>query len=145
MPTRGAESFTQVVPTPRATGKVVVVMPAYNAEQTLEATFQDIDHDVVDEIILVDDVSRDRTVELAERLGITTIRHVTNTGYGGNQKTCYAAALERGADIVVMLHPDYQYDARLIPAMLQFMRLRICDVVLGCRIRNRAEALRSGA
>ncbi|MCB9899412.1 MAG: glycosyltransferase family 2 protein [Planctomycetes bacterium] len=119
-------------------------MPAYNAEKTLEATFRDIDRDVVDEIVLVDDVSRDGTVALAERLGITTIRHERNRGYGGNQKTCYAAALERGADVVVMMHPDYQYDARLIPAMLQIMRLRICDVVLGCRIRNRREALRSG-
>lgn len=137
-------SFKDVVPPPRAEGKVVVVMPAYNAAQTLEATYGDIDHDLVDEVILVDDCSTDGTADLAESLGITTIRHTTNTGYGGNQKSLYRAALERGADMVVMIHPDYQYDARLIPSMVQIMRLRICDVVLGSRIRTRAEALRCG-
>ncbi len=124
--------------------KVVVVMPAYNAEGTLERTFKDIPRDSVDDIVLVDDVSRDRTVDLSRTLGITTIKHEQNKGYGGNQKTCYRAALERGADIVVMLHPDYQYDARIIPAMLAFLRLGICDVVLGSRIRTRREALAGG-
>ncbi len=129
---------------PRDLKKVVVVMPAYNAAGTLERTFRDIPRDCVDDIVLVDDVSRDRTVDLSNDLGIATIRHETNKGYGGNQKTCYRAALERGADIVVMLHPDYQYDARVIPAMLTFLRLGICDVVLGSRIRTRREAIAGG-
>jgi glycosyltransferase involved in cell wall biosynthesis len=119
-------------------------MPAYNAEATLERTFRDIPPGLVSEVILVDDVSRDRTVEIARRLGITTIRHEVNRGYGGNQKTCYAEALARDADIVVMVHPDYQYDARVIGAMVTFLRLDTCDVVLGSRIRTRREALGSG-
>ncbi len=133
-----------LVVTERPLKKVVVVMPAYNAEGTLERTFKDIPRDVVHEIILVDDVSRDGTVDVARGLGITTIRHENNRGYGGNQKTCYRAALEAGADIVIMLHPDYQYDARVIPAMVQFLRLSICDAVLGSRIRTRREALACG-
>jgi glycosyltransferase involved in cell wall biosynthesis len=133
-----------LVVTERPLSKVVVVMPAYNAEGTLERTFKDIPRDVVSEIILVDDVSRDRTVEVARGLGITTIQHSANKGYGGNQKTCYRAALDSGADIVVMLHPDYQYDARVIPSMVQFLRLGICDAVLGSRIRTRREALSCG-
>jgi glycosyltransferase involved in cell wall biosynthesis len=124
--------------------KVVVVMPAYNAEGTLERTFRDIPRDCVDEIVLVDDVSRDRTVDLARSLGLTTVKHEANRGYGGNQKTCYREALARGADIVILLHPDYQYDARVIPAMVHFLRLGICDAVLGSRIRTRAEALSCG-
>ena len=119
-------------------------MPAYNAESTLERTFRDIPGDVVSEIILVDDVSRDRTAEVARSLGMTTIVHERNTGYGGNQKTCYREALRRGADIVVMLHPDYQYDARVIGAMVTILRLGNCDVVLGSRIRTRREALEGG-
>jgi glycosyltransferase involved in cell wall biosynthesis len=119
-------------------------MPAYNAEATLERTFRDIPPGLVSEVILVDDVSRDRTVEIARRLGITTIRHEVNRGYGGNQKTCYRYCLEHGADVVVMVHPDYQYDARVIGAMVTFLRLDTCDVVLGSRIRTRREALGSG-
>ena len=119
-------------------------MPAYNAERTLEKTFRDIPEGCYDEVILVDDASRDRTVEVAEALGITVIRHERNKGYGGNQKTCYKAALERGADYVVMLHPDDQYDARLIPYMVGFLREGICDVLLGSRIRTRKEALGRG-
>jgi glycosyltransferase involved in cell wall biosynthesis len=124
--------------------KVIVVMPAYNAATTLEATVRDIPEGSVDEIILVDDVSKDNTVELARSLGLTVIEHSENRGYGGNQKTCYDEALKRGADIVVMIHPDYQYDSRLAPYIVGFLESGICDVVLGNRIRTRAEALACG-
>ena len=97
-------------------GKIAVVMPAYNAERTLEKTFADIPVGSVDDVILVDDSSRDRTVEIARRLGLHVVVHPKNRGYGGNQKTCYRTALDRGADIVVMVHPDHQYDPRVIPA-----------------------------
>ncbi len=117
---------------------VVVVMPAYNAAATLERTWRDIPPDAVDEVILVDDGSRDRTVEIAERLGVTVIRHPENRGYGANQKTCYRAALDRGAAIIAMIHPDYQYDARLLPLLVGFIDAGICDLVLGSRIRSRA-------
>ena len=98
--------------------KIVIVMPAYNAARTLERTYADIPHDVVHHVILVDDVSGDDTVEVARRLGLEVIAHRQNRGYGGNQKTCYDRALEWGADVVVMLHPDYQYDATRIPALV---------------------------
>lgn len=124
--------------------KVVVVMPAYNAEATLERTWQDLPRGSVDEVILVDDGSLDRTVEVAERLRLTVIRHPQNRGYGANQKTCYRAALEHGAEIIAMIHPDYQYDSRLLPLMVGFIEHGVCDVVLGCRIRSRAEALAGG-
>ncbi len=124
--------------------KVVVVMPAYNAEKTLERTLADIPAGTCDEVVLVDDCSADGTFELAKRLGLTTERHPENRGYGGNQKTCYRIALERGADIVVMLHPDFQYDARLIPYMTGLIRDGVCDVILGSRIRTRREALNGG-
>ncbi|MFO0975619.1 MAG: glycosyltransferase family 2 protein [Planctomycetaceae bacterium] len=124
--------------------KIIAVMPAYNAEATLERTLRDIPPDTVDEIILVDDCSRDRTVEVAKALGLTVIQHQKNTGYGGNQKTCYTHALERGADIVVMIHPDYQYDSRVIPIAAELIRLGNVDVILGSRIRTRAEALEGG-
>lgn len=115
--------------------KVVVVLPAYNAERTLERTYAEIPHHIVDEIILVDDASSDRTVELARRLGIRhIIVHERNRGYGGNQKTCYARALELGADIVVMLHPDYQYTPKLIAPMASIIAAGIYPVVLGSRI-----------
>ena len=97
--------------------KVVAVLPAYNAEKTLKATYDDIPKDWVDEILLVDDCSKDNTVALARELGIRTVVHKVNRGYGGNQKTCYDAALARGADVVVLLHPDYQYDPRLVTPM----------------------------
>ncbi len=106
--------------------RVVVVMPAYNAEATLEKTVADIPENTVDEIILVDDCSSDNTVDAARRLGLTVIEHEKNTGYGGNQKTCYDAALEAGADIVVMIHPDYQYDSRLLPHVCGFLENDIC-------------------
>ena len=123
---------------------VIVVMPAYNAEATLERTWRDIPTGVVDEVILVDDASQDRTVEVAKRLGLTVFQHPENLGYGGNQKTCYRMALERGAAIVAMVHPDYQYDARILPLLVGFLDLGICDIILGSRIRSRAEALAGG-
>jgi glycosyltransferase involved in cell wall biosynthesis len=127
-----------------AKSKIIIVMPAYNAEETLEKTFHDIPPGVVDEIILVDDASRDRTVEIARRLGLTVIVHSENRGYGANQKTCYDEALKRRPDIVVMIHPDYQYDSRLIPYITGFLEKGICDVILGSRIRTRKETLACG-
>lgn len=124
--------------------KVIAVMPAYNAERTLAATLADVPVGAVDEIILVDDGSTDRTVQVAREMGLTVIVHAQNRGYGGNQKTCYHHALDHGADIVVMIHPDYQYDSRVIPHAVGFIELGICDVVLGSRIRSRAEALQGG-
>lgn len=124
--------------------RLIVVMPAYKAEATLERTFRDLPQDFVDEVILVDDASGDGTVELARRLGLTVIEHDTNQGYGANQKTCYRTALDRGADIVAMLHPDYQYDARLLPFLSGFIDADVCDVVLGSRIRSRGEARAGG-
>jgi glycosyltransferase involved in cell wall biosynthesis len=112
---------------------VVIVMPAYNAARTLERTYADIPHDIVDRIILVDDVSRDETVDVARQLGLHVIIHQQNKGYGGNQKTCYDAALEVGADIVVMLHPDYQYDATRIPALIAPIISGERDLMLGSR------------
>lgn len=114
--------------------KVIVVLPAYNAEKTLEITYREIPMDVVDKVILVDDASHDDTVRVARELGIETIIHPENRGYGGNQKTCYKEALKRGADIVVMLHPDYQYPPRLITPMASMIASGEFDVVLGSRI-----------
>ena len=121
-------------------------MPAYNAATTLEETLADIPAGTVDEVVLVDDCSRDGTVALARRLGLTVIEHDTNRGYGANQKTCYRAALDRGADIVVMIHPDYQYDSSLVPVLVELLRRprRQCDVLLGNRIRARSEAIGGG-
>ena len=124
--------------------KIVAVLPAYNAAKTLAATIADFPPDSVDEILLVDDCSQDGTAELARSMGLTVIVHDKNTGYGGNQKTCYDYALKQGADIVVMIHPDYQYDSRVIPHAVSFIELGICDVVLGNRIRSRTEALACG-
>jgi glycosyltransferase involved in cell wall biosynthesis len=114
--------------------RVCVVMPAYNAGRTLAQTVTEIDRGVVDDVIVVDDASRDDTVEVARRLGIDVIVHPKNRGYGGNQKTCYTAALTHGADIVVMVHPDYQYSPRLIPAMASMVASGHFDCVLGSRI-----------
>ena len=123
--------------------KVVVVLPAYRAAKTLERTVREIPADVVDEVILVDDASSDETVELSSTLGLRTFAHEINLGYGANQKTCYREALKLGADIVVMLHPDYQYDPRLITAMSAMIASGIYDVVLGSRILG-ATAIQGG-
>jgi glycosyltransferase involved in cell wall biosynthesis len=114
--------------------KVAVVMPAYNAEKTLERTYADIPKEYVDDIILVDDASRDRTVEIARGLGLHVVVHPENRGYGANQKTCYRTALERGADVVIMVHPDHQYDPRVIPDLLETLRRSGCDAVFGSRM-----------
>ena len=114
--------------------KVVVVLPAYNAEKTLERTVADIPRNCVDEIILVDDCSKDRTVEVAKKIGITVFVHKTNRGYGGNQKTCYAKAIERGADVAVMCHPDYQYDPKIIPQLIDPILRGQADAVFGSRM-----------
>lgn len=115
--------------------KVIVVMPAYNASKTLEQTYREVPRDVVDAVLLVDDASRDNTDALARELGIDhVIVHERNRGYGGNQKTCYRAALELGADIVIMLHPDYQYTPKLITAMASIIAEGLYPVVLGSRI-----------
>ena len=124
--------------------KTIAVMPAYNAASTLQRTLADIPDGSVDEVILVDDCSSDNTVAMARDLGLTVIEHEKNRGYGGNQKTCYTEALKRGADVVVMIHPDYQYDSRVIPVAAEIIRLGICDVMLGSRIRSRAEVLEGG-
>jgi glycosyltransferase involved in cell wall biosynthesis len=139
-----SESSLTALSSTSSRGKTIAVMPAYNAARTLERTVADIPPGSVDEIILVDDCSRDNTVEIAERLGLTVIRHEKNLGYGGNQKTCYQRALENGADYVVMIHPDYQYDSRVIPAAIDIIRLGICDFIMGSRIRTRREALAGG-
>ncbi|REJ84668.1 MAG: glycosyltransferase family 2 protein [Acidobacteria bacterium] len=114
--------------------KIVVVLPAYRAAATLERTYDALPRDLIDEVLLVDDASDDETVAIARRLGIRTFVHRTNRGYGANQKTCYREALALGADIVVMLHPDYQYDPRLVPAMASMIATGVYDVALGSRI-----------
>jgi glycosyltransferase involved in cell wall biosynthesis len=124
--------------------KVIAVLPAYNAARTLAKTVRDIPRGIVDEIILVDDASTDSTVAMARDLGLTVVVHERNRGYGANQKTCYDEALRRGASIVIMIHPDYQYDSRLAPFMIGFIERDVCDIVVGSRIRTRREALASG-
>jgi glycosyltransferase involved in cell wall biosynthesis len=114
--------------------KIIVVMPAYNAAKTLRATYQDIPFPIIDDVILVDDKSSDNTAALSHELGISTIVHTRNLGYGGNQKTCYKAALAKGADIVIMLHPDYQYTPKLILPMAALIAEGLFDCVLGSRI-----------
>ena len=114
--------------------RVLVVLPAYNAERTLEQTYSEIPRDIVDEVLLVDDSSADDTVRIAQRLGIETFCHDRNYGYGRNQKTCYQEALRREADIIVMVHPDYQYTPKLILAMASMIAFEVYDVVLGSRI-----------
>ncbi len=114
--------------------RIAVVLPAYNAAKTLKRTIDDIPHDLVDDIILTDDASKDNTAELAREMGLVTMRHDANRGYGGNQKTCYTTALARGADIVVMLHPDYQYTPKLVTAMASMIAYDEFDYVLASRI-----------
>ncbi len=145
--------------------KTIIIMPAYNAEETLEKTISDIPFDYINELLLVDDKSKDKTVEIAKKIGInhavltmsldeykinsdkvlfTIFEHDKNKGYGGNQKSCYNIALSHGADIVIMLHPDYQYDPKLIKYFIEFINYKYFDVVLGSRIRSRKEALLGG-
>jgi glycosyltransferase involved in cell wall biosynthesis len=116
--------------------KIVVVLPAYNAAKTLGKTYADLPKDRIWKIILVDDVSQDQTVEVARALGLSVVIHVQNRGYGGNQKTCYLEALKEGADVVVMLHPDHQYDSRLVPELVQPILDGKADMVMGSRIMN---------
>jgi len=117
--------------------KIVVVMPAYNAARTLRRTYAEIPHDVVDEVILVDDASQDRTVAIAKELGIQCVIHPANAGYGANQKSCYRRALELGADVIVMVHPDYQYTPKLITAMAGMITSGLYQAVLGSRVLGR--------
>ena len=123
--------------------RIVVVMPAYHAGRTLEATWRDLPHDIVDQVVVVDDASDDDTVAVAKALGLDVILHPHNMGYGANQKTCYKEAIARAADVVVMVHPDYQYDPRLVTAMAGMVASGIYDVVLGSRILG-SGALRGG-
>lgn len=123
--------------------KIIVVMPGRNVAETVERTYKDLPHDIVDEVILVDNKSSDDTAAVAERLGITVIRHPENRGYGGSQKTCYKTALEHGADVVIMVHPDYQYDPRLVLPMASMITDGPYDAVLASRIIG-GRALKSG-
>lgn len=124
--------------------RIIAVLPAYNAAKTLVQTVNDIDRQIVDEVILVDDASRDETVAVARRLGLQTIVHPRNRGYGGNQKTCYAAALAAGADVVVMVHPDHQYDPRYIDDLTRPIAEGRADAVFGSRMLTPGGALRGG-
>jgi len=123
--------------------KIVIVLPAYNAARTLEQTYLDIPKEKIAKIILVDDVSQDQTVEIARSLGLSVVIHIQNRGYGGNQKTCYIEALKEGADVVVMLHPDHQYDSRLVPELVAPILKGEADMVMGSRILN-GRALQGG-
>lgn len=124
--------------------KIIAVMPAYNAEKTLKKTYGDIPKKIVSEVLVVDDDSADKTVAIARQLGLRTYVHKKNRGYGGNQKTCYHEALKSRADIIVMIHPDYQYDATLIPDLVKPIIDGRFDIMLGSRIRSRKEALAGG-
>ena len=123
--------------------RVTVVMPAYNAEKTLKKTYDEVPHDIVDDIILTDDASADQTAEVSRELNIKTFVHPTNKGYGGNQKTCYQEALRIGSDIVIMLHPDYQYTPKLITAMASMIAYGVFDTVIASRILGN-QALEGG-
>lgn len=119
--------------------KIIVILPAYNASKTLEQTYSEIPHDIVDDIVLTDDYSNDNTVEVAKRIGIKhIIEHNKNLGYGANQKSCYDKAIELGADVIIMLHPDYQYNPKLIPAMADLVANNVYDVILASRILGKS-------
>ena len=124
--------------------KIIAVLPAYNAAKTLKQTVEDISRTYVDEIILVDDASKDNTVEVARNLGLKVFAHPKNLGYGANQKTCYAESLKAGADIVVMVHPDHQYDPKVIPHLILPLLNEECDAVFGSRMMVKNEALKGG-
>ncbi len=132
-PHASTETVGQRMPQPSDRPKVIVVMPAYNAARTLVRTYREIPADVVDHVILVDDLSRDDTVAVAELLNLQVVVHRQNLGYGGNQKTCYDTALAEGAEVVVMLHPDYQYDATRIPELIEPILADKADMMLGSR------------
>lgn len=139
-----ASSVASETPATTPRMKIGVVMPAYNAERTLERTFSDLPHEIISEIILVDDASQDRTVEVASSLPIIVFRHNDNYGYGANQKTCYTEALKRDLDIIVMVHPDYQYDPKLLPQVVQPILEGKADVVFGSRMQRKGDALKQG-
>jgi len=136
--------FCQRMPLRKTERKVIVVMPAYNAAKTIEATYNDIPSGIVDEVILVDDKSQDNTIEIAKNLGLRVLTHKKNIGYGANQKTCYKEALKRGADIIIMIHPDYQYDSSLTGELIKPIIDGRFDIMFGSRIRTRKEALEGG-
>jgi glycosyltransferase involved in cell wall biosynthesis len=127
----------------KSTDRIIIVLPAYNAASTLEKTYSDIPKEKISKIILVDDVSQDQTVEVARSLGLSVVIHIQNRGYGGNQKTCYLEALKEGADVVVMLHPDHQYDSKLVPELVHPILSGDADMVMGSRILN-GRALEGG-
>ena len=129
---------------PKNKPKIIVVMPAYNAEKTIKKTYDDLPKDLISEVILVDDASRDKTVDTAKKLGLTVYVHPKNRGYGGNQKTCYDNALKRNPDIIIMVHPDYQYDAKLVGVMCEPIVNGRAEVMLGSRIQTRAQVLAGG-
>ena len=124
--------------------KIIIVMPAYNAAKTLRRTYRDIPKNLVNEIILVDDKSTDDTIKIAKKLGITVVKHNQNRGYGGNQKTCYREALKKNADIIIMIHPDYQYDSSLTAELIRPIEQGRFDIMFGSRVRTRKEALDGG-
>ncbi len=129
---------------PNIQPKIIVVMPAYNAEKTVTDTYNDLPKDLIQEVILVDDASSDRTIEKARKLGIKVYQHTKNRGYGGNQKTCYIEALKRSPDVVVMVHPDYQYDAKLVGILCEAIVNGRADIMLGSRIQTRHQVLAGG-
>jgi len=129
---------------PKLKPRIVVIMPAYNAEKTVKKTVDDLPKDLISEVILVDDASRDKTVQRAKKMGITVYTHKENKGYGANQKTCYDQALKRKPDIVVMVHPDYQYDAKLVGVLCESIVNGRADVMLGSRIQTRRQVLAGG-
>jgi len=129
---------------PKLNPKIIVVMPAYNAEKTVKKTYDDLPKDLIKEVILVDDASQDKTIDKAKELGITVYVHKKNKGYGGNQKTCYGQALRRSPDIVVMVHPDYQYDAKLTGVLCEPIVNGRTDIMLGSRIQTRRQILAGG-
>jgi len=129
---------------PNKSPKIVVVMPAFNAQKTVKKTYDDLPKDLIEEVILVDDSSGDKTAEIAQKIGITVYIHKENKGYGANQKTCYDQALKRNPDIVVMVHPDYQYDAKLVGVLCEPIVNERADVMLGSRIQTRRQVLAGG-
>ena len=138
------KSTSNILWDPDKSPKIIVVMPAYNAQQTVKKTYNDLPKDLIKEVILVDDASKDETIKQAMELGITVYSHKTNKGYGGNQKTCYNEALKRNPDIVVMVHPDYQYDAKLVGVLCEAIVNGRADVMLGSRIQTRNQVLAGG-